>query len=164
MMITLLSHDKESYTVEHAIAERSVLLKNMLEDLGDTSDTTIPLPNVTGRILKKVVEYCTYHKNDPPPPLSESKEDVEVIRRRADNISEWDMQFIKVENDDLLELILAANYMDIKPLLDLGCMTVANMIKGKTAEEIRTAFNIENDFTPEEEEQIMRENEWAADA
>ena len=77
------------------------------------------------------MEYCTYHKNDPPPPLSESKEDVEVIRRRADNISEWDMQFIKVENDDLLELILAANYMDIKPLLDLGCMTVANMIKGK---------------------------------
>lgn len=34
------------------------------------------------------------------------------------------------------------------------------MIKGKTPEEIRKTFNIENDFTPEEEEQIRKENEW----
>jgi len=57
----------------------------------------------------------------------------------------------------------AANYMDIKALLDVGCKTVANMIKGKSPEEIRKTFNIQNDFTPEEEEQIRRENEWAED-
>ena len=28
------------------------------------------------------------------------------------------------------------------------------MIKGKTAEEIRKTFNIKNDFTPAEEEQV----------
>lgn len=50
--------------------------------------------------------------------------------------------------------------MDIKPLLDLTCKTVANMIKGKTPEEIRKTFNIKNDFTPEEEEQVRKENEW----
>ena len=55
----------------------------------------------------------------------------------------------------------AANYLDIKPLLDVGCKTVANMIKGKSPEEIRKTFNIQNDFTPEEEDQIRRENEWA---
>jgi len=37
------------------------------------------------------------------------------------------------------------------------------MIKGKTPDEIRETFNITNDFTPEEEEQIRRENEWAED-
>lgn len=57
----------------------------------------------------------------------------------------------------------AANYLDIKALLDVGCKTVANMIKGKSPEEIRKTFNITNDFTPEEEEQIRRENEWAED-
>lgn len=47
-----------------------------------------------------------------------------------------------------LQMILAANYMDIKSLLDLCCAKVASMIKGKTTEEIRKTFNIKNDFTP----------------
>jgi S-phase kinase-associated protein 1 len=51
----------------------------------------------------------------------------------------------------------------MKPLLDLTCLTVANMIKGKTPDEIRQTFNIENDFTPEEEEECRRENSWAFD-
>lgn len=34
----------------------------------------------------------------------------------------------------------------------------ANMIKGKTPEEIRKLFNIQNDFSPEEEAQIRKEN------
>ena len=40
-------------------------------------------------------------------------------------------------------------------LLDVTCKTVANMIKGKTPEEIRKTFNIKNDFTPSEEEQVI---------
>lgn len=44
--------------------------------------------------------------------------------------------------------------------LDLTCKSVAEMIKGKTPEEIRKHFNIKNDFTKEEEEQVRRENEW----
>lgn len=63
----------------------------------------------------------------------------------------------------LTTILQAANYLDIKALLDVGCKTVANMIKGKSPEEIRKTFNITNDFTPEEEEQIRRENEWAED-
>lgn len=34
------------------------------------------------------------------------------------------------------------------------------MIKNKTPDEIRRTFNIVNDFTPEEEEQVRKENEW----
>lgn len=54
-------------------------------------------------------------------------------------------------------LLQAANYLDIKGLLDVTCKTVANMIKGKTPEEIRKTFNIKNDFTPAEEEQVCTE-------
>ena len=53
-----------------------------------------------------------------------------------------------------ISYLQAANYLDIKGLLDVTCKTVANMIKGKSPEEIRKTFNIKNDFTPAEEEQV----------
>lgn len=55
----------------------------------------------------------------------------------------------------------AASYLNIKGLLDLTYQTVADMISGKTPEEIRNFFNIKNDYLPEEEEKIRRENQWA---
>ncbi|PHT36447.1 SCF ubiquitin ligase complex protein SKP1a [Capsicum baccatum] len=56
---------------------------------------------------------------------------------------------------DVLTTFHAANYLNIKSLLDLTCQIVANMIKGKTPKEIRKIFNIENDFTPEEEREEL---------
>ncbi|KAF3673430.1 SKP1-like protein 20 [Capsicum chacoense] len=55
----------------------------------------------------------------------------------------------------------ASNYLNIESLLDLTCQTVADMIKGKTTEEIRKTFNIKNNFTPEEEEEVRKETAWA---
>ena len=66
--------------------------------------------------------------------------------------SEWDVNFIEFKNlDDLVDLIVAANFLDIQGLLALGCAKVATIIKGKSVEEIREVFGIVNDFTPEEE-------------
>jgi hypothetical protein len=48
----------------------------------------------------------------------------------SDIVPEWDARFVEVEQEMLFELILAANYMDIKSLLDLTCAKVASMIKG----------------------------------
>ena len=81
-----------------------------------------------------------------------------------DVVQEWYAKFVEVQQETLFELILAADYMGIKPLLDLTCATVASMVKGKTAEEIRKTFNIVNDFTPEEEAQVREENKWYEDA
>ncbi|KAI8548521.1 hypothetical protein RHMOL_Rhmol07G0279300 [Rhododendron molle] len=75
--------------------------------------------------------------------------------------SGWFTQFANVGKSVLFDMILAANYLDIKSLLDLTCQTVADMIKGKTPEEVRKIFNIVNDFTPEEEDEVRRENAWA---
>ncbi len=84
-------------------------------DVGDTDDTPIPLPNVSGTILQKVIDYATRHKDDPPPqPEDDSKP------KSSDDIDEQDKEFMNVDQGTLFELILAANYLDMKGLLDLG--------------------------------------------
>ena len=128
-------------------------------DIGGDDDVEIPLPNSTSNVLKKILEYCEYHKDE----LAPASEDESDRIKRTTDISDWDQRFLSVDQEMLFEIILAANYLDIRPLLDIGCKTVANMIKGKTPEEIRRTFNIQNDFTPEEEDQIRRENQWAED-
>ena len=67
-------------------------------------------------------------------------------------VEPWYADYINVEKEELFELIKASNYLDIKPLLELACAKVASLIKNKSIEEIRKFFNIENDFTPEEEQ------------
>jgi S-phase kinase-associated protein 1 len=52
-MVVLTSSDSVSFTVSKEVAERSVLIKNLLEDVGE-SDQPIPLPNVTSKVLEKV--------------------------------------------------------------------------------------------------------------
>lgn len=82
----------------------------------------------------------------------------------AEVVQDWYANFVALDQETLFELILAANYMDIKPLLDLTCATVASLIKGKSPEDIRRQFNIINDFTPEEEAQVREENKWCEEA
>jgi S-phase kinase-associated protein 1 len=160
--VWLASNDNAIIEVDRDVADRSILIKNMLEDLGDSminQENPIPIPNVNEAVLRKVIEWCEHHRNDPPQPQDDDTD----ARKKTTDIEEWDQKFMQVDQEMLFEIILASNYLDIKPLLDVGCKTVANMIKGKSPEEIRKTFNITNDFTPEEEEQIRRENEWAED-
>lgn len=158
-IIKLKSSDGEVFSVDLEIAKMLQTIKIMLDDLGfdDNDDEIVPLPNVNAVILRKVIEWVTYHKDDPPSVIDEDDDEQE---RRTDNIPSWDMDFLNVDQGTLFEIILAANYLDVKGLLDVASKTVANMIKGKTAEEVRKTFNIQNDFTPTEEEQIHNENKW----
>ena len=72
---------------------------------------------------------------------------------------DWYADFVKVEQV-LFELVTAANFMDIKPLLILTCFAVTVLIKGKSPEEIRRIFNINNEFSLEDQAQVTDENEW----
>ena len=147
--VKLQSSDNEVFEVDVEVAKQSEVIRQMVEDCDydDFDDEPIPLLNVNAAILRKVIEWATHHKDDPPP-----KEDEENREKRTDDIEPFDRGFLKVDQGTLFELILAANYLDMKLLLDVLCKTVANMIKGKTPEEIRKTFNIKHDFKPEEEQ------------
>lgn len=150
----LLSSDEQVFIVDPKSALMSETIRNFMEDTGTEDYIHIPLPNVCGTILAKVIEYCNFH-------TEASKNDVDKPAKSEDEVKDFDAGFVNVDQSTLFDIILAANYLNIKSLLDLTCQTVANMIKGKTPEEIRKQFDIKNDFTPEEEEENVRDNQWA---
>jgi S-phase kinase-associated protein 1 len=121
-MVTLVSQEGNKLEVKASVIKKSELCVTMLDDADDDDDTAqeIPLPNVKDETLKKVIEFLEYHSEN------EFKE-IEKPLKSADMkevVSEWDAEFVSVENEKLFELILAANYMDVKDLLDLTCAKV----------------------------------------
>jgi len=179
--VTFVSSDGKKFVVSQPVAFMSELVKTIVggqkadddasgsedDDASgsedeDENDQEIPLPNVKAAILAYIIEFCKHvvEANDykpPPKPLTTNK--------ISDLTSEWYAKFMtQFDHETLFEIILGANFMNIKPLLDLSCATVASMIKGKTPEEIRTTFNIVNDFSPEEEKKIREENKWCEES
>ena len=96
----------------------------------------MPLPNVASAILARVLEYCKKHAD-----ASVSDEEMNA----------WEKEFVQVDQGTLFEIILvrrgrrgraaparpltparvqAANYLNIKGLLELTCKYVASLIKG----------------------------------
>lgn len=153
-IITLVSSDGDKYQISEKAARRSQLIKGIIDDYPD--DPEVPLHNVKSQILQKIITYLEYYKDNEPR---------EIERPLPSNnynecVDAWDYQFIDLELDLIFEIILAANYMDIKPLMELASSKVASIIKSKSPEDIRKTFNIQNDFTPEEEAQIREENQW----
>jgi len=145
--IRLMSSDFFVVNVPEVVAYTSQTIKNLTEDTG--SQEIVPLPNVSSRVLSKVIEYSTYHV------------DAVEMSKSATETSAWDAEYVSMEQATLFDVIVAADYLDIKGLLDLTCQAVANMLRCKTPDEVREALNMKNDFAPDEEEQLRCENEWA---
>lgn len=133
--LKLTSKDGMTFDVPKDIAKQIKFVNDMLEDVDEVDGMEIPMGEVRGNILEKVIAFCTFHHNH------------ELTPSTADEIDNWEKQFVKVDKCTLFHLILAANFLAVQPLLDLTCKTVSDMIKGKTAEEIREEFAIDENFT-----------------
>lgn len=125
----------EDVEIDKKNAFVSVLVKTSIEN--DEDATEVPLPGVEGPILKLVTEYMNHHKGVEPPIIEKPLRSKVMKDVCKDN---WDADYIDKIGEDrqqLYDLILAANYMDIRSLLHLGCAKVASLIKGQPLEKIK---------------------------
>ena len=66
----------------------------------------------------------------------------------------------KLNHQTLFDLILAANYLDNKHLLEGACKVVASDMLKKTDDEIRQMWGVTNDFVSTKKKKNKREKEF----
>jgi S-phase kinase-associated protein 1 len=102
-MLTLQSSDKQLFQVEEAVGMRSQTIKHMIED--DCASNVIPLLNVSGSILARVIEYCTKHAAAEGPAGPDGDLDP-PSKDAADGLKKFDAEFVNVDQTILFDLIL----------------------------------------------------------
>ena len=146
-VITLCSSDGKEFTLARKEIELSITIKGILDDCPENN--VIPISSVKAETLGYVVEWCIHNYHHPDPPIPEAD------KYRTDNITPWNAELMKRAQDrgihNLFQIVLAANYLDIKGMLDLGLKTIASLMKGKSSSEIKEQFKLPDDMKPSSE-------------
>ena len=158
VFVRLLCSDDKIVEVPVDVAEKSLLIKDLIQDQGTA--VPIELPMIKKQILEKTIIFCTRMLDHQPPEIDKPLASNDMYQI----VEAWYADYVNIEQEELHELVMASEYLNIKPLLELSCAKVAANIKNKSVKEIRQYFSIENDFTPEEEAQIAEENKWAEES
>ncbi|CAI2357352.1 unnamed protein product [Caenorhabditis sp. 36 PRJEB53466] len=143
VMFKLVSSDGVMLEMTESALRHAITLRNVVDVLGYTAENVlekepIPLKNVDSKSLKLVIEWCEHYKDTRP--AEDKGDDYHFM-----SVPVWDRGFLDIDKKDLFDLLNAANYLNVVGLLDVACKTVANMLKGKSTEEMREIFEIMSD-------------------
>ncbi len=89
---TISADDLSLLRIPRTIGATTADLDRLASNADTGLEAAIPLPNVSSKILQKVIDYCKHH--------SEKKEG------EADEDKNFDAEFVKVDQATLFELIL----------------------------------------------------------
>ena len=171
--LNIKTSDDQTFKVDWDVARQSQTIRTMLDDLGieedGDSEDTIPLPNeeVTGPVFKKALVWCEKNRGKPDfKPDDDDNESDELTKKQEfasyDQLNDWEKDYIKMSVPEMFPLLITANFLEIKGLIQLMVKAVALQIKDKSVEQIRETFGIEDPkWTEEEKKKLDEENAWA---
>ena len=157
-LIKIRTRDKKMYKVQVDILLKSKLLVGLVQDYIDfiiEDDEIIELPEVDSKNLELVIDYLQHYKDKEPkeiPTPFPERTDEEFLRGILDNDdNDWTYNFIsKLSIEEAIDLTNAADYLQIKGLIDLLGAKLAHEVCNCDVEESRKKFGIECDMTEEE--------------
>lgn len=162
-VLTLVCDDGEQIQVPKQLCVQLAVVQAMCEFDQDAKE--VPVHGVKSCVLHKIIEYMRMHDGNP---ASEIERPLRCANDMSKCVSAEDAKFIDaMELDLVLDLVRAADRIGLKPLLQLTCAKVASLIKGKTIQEMcevlqskSSTLKLPKEWTPEELEQIKKEDEW----
>lgn len=152
--VTLDVHGKEVKTTMIR-ARVSLTLTSIIDEVGTATPIPIPYEHSTVDNINMIFNVWApqFIEGDGRTGCSVIYPEVqEQDKYRTDNITDFDKKLMAdlidqgekmgARFDPLIMVTMTANYLDIKPLLELTCKTIANNIKGKSPEEVKELFKI----------------------
>ena len=141
--VILISSDDVTFTLPVTVAKLSVFLSIMTDDCSIDNEEIDPIPmiRINSKVLSIVIEFMQHYYIEPMMTIQKPL----ITPHIADVVQGWYASFIEnVKNKDMLyDIINAANYMHIQPLIDLSCAMVALIIKEKSISEIHQEMYIQ---------------------
>jgi S-phase kinase-associated protein 1 len=150
-----------------AAAFLSNVLRTCSEDcdggttLDDEEIVRIPVSAINHETMLKVAEFQErYSGGGGADPDDQDKRD-EAVR--------WNSAYVQSliglggANSLIYDVMSAANFLDSPKLLDVLCVAVADLVRDRTPDQIRSMLNILSDFTDEEQASVDRNCAWTDD-
>jgi S-phase kinase-associated protein 1 len=152
LKITIKTADNEVFKIDKAIAMQFSNVKHLIdhddEVMASSSATTIiPLPNVKSDTLANLIDYCNCYVE-----FNSQQKEMKAYGEELLNI---------MYPAQVFDIMLAAHNLGFKEALDFFSDAVADHIENKSVNFVRRYFGIKNDFSPDEEEELRRKNDWA---
>ena len=147
MSIKLKSSDGQEFETTSEACALSRFLQNQIQN----GKNEIEVEDVKGEILKLVVDYLNYYKDNEIPKIP----DVLQTNDLKNEVSAWDYKFIgPLTYEQTFHLINAWLLLELDHLHDLACAKIAAFMKGKSPEDVNKEFTIECQLTQEEAKQL----------
>ena len=143
----VITSDNKSYELSPEQYHQIGLIKSAVEDYPDP-DQEIPLNEVASKEFDRIFEFLKHYEDghklkEIPQPLPGP--DLKMV------LDDWEYNFISgIEMKDVIDLINAANHLNIESLITLCSVRIAARMLEGTVEEVRDYFGIKADMTEDE--------------
>jgi len=110
--LTFLTSDQKDVHVSIEIARHFLKFQSEVNNLGMGAGVGGPIVmgDISSAIFLKVIEWTKHHKDDPPSAVEVD----ETVVLPSDDIGPWDLEFLKVDDGTLFQLVVAAEFLDIQ--------------------------------------------------
>ncbi len=134
-LINIQSRDGEIFPVSENIARQFGTIRTMLENLDDVNisrdSSLLPLPNVDSETLRILIDWAKFQVSEKQHP-----ENLFLLPKTG-------LERFMLEPDMVMKVVWAADYLDIEPLLDIGCKVIGSLITGKSSDEMKKSLKID---------------------
>ena len=123
--LKLQSSDGVIFIVDAATVKQMGTIQTMIDLEDEDSVEVIPVPTVKGKVLERVIQWTEYHKIDH-----------DKTSKKA-----WHIKYFEIKLKKKFEILIAADYLEVKSLLNESCHNIFKNNEWKIIEDVACRFH-----------------------